>query len=98
MCCITEAEVAEMLRCSRACLRRMRRENRGPRWIRVGRLIRYPEQWLREYIERNGSGVRAEVQAKAGKGDLADVSDETVNRGKQVSVKGAGRSDGNEHQ
>ena len=33
---LTEAEVAEMLRCTKAALRKWRREGRGPRFIRVG--------------------------------------------------------------
>lgn len=61
MVTLTEREVAELLRCSGACLRRMRREGRGPRWTRVGRLVRYPELWLREFIERNANSGRQEV-------------------------------------
>ena len=38
---LTESEVSEILRCTKAALRRWRREERGPRFIRVGRLIRY---------------------------------------------------------
>ena len=39
---LTEIEVAEIFKCSSAALRRMRREKRGPRFIHVGRLVRYP--------------------------------------------------------
>ena len=49
----TEQQVAELLGCSASALRRMRRENRGP--TRVGRLVRYPEAWLIEFIEQNAS-------------------------------------------
>jgi Helix-turn-helix domain len=52
---LNEHEVAQVLRCSVACLRRMRREKRGPRWTRVGRLVRYPERWLNDYLEANSS-------------------------------------------
>ena len=53
----TEPELASDLKCKPAALRRMRREGRGPRWIRVGRLIRYPRAWVQEWIEANeGSG------------------------------------------
>ena len=57
-----EREVAQLLRCSAACLRRMRRERRGPRWTRVGRLVRYPRAWLEDYIGANeGGGLPASV-------------------------------------
>ena len=38
---LTEPEVAKLLKCTPAALRRMRREKRGPRFIYVGRLVRY---------------------------------------------------------
>lgn len=63
---LTEREVAAILRCSVAALRRMRRERRGPKWTRVGRLVRYPEPWLREFIEQNANEPRQEAgQAQA---------------------------------
>ncbi len=52
----TEAELAAFLKCTRAALRRMRREHRGPRWTRVGRLVRYPGNWIREGPESNEGG------------------------------------------
>jgi hypothetical protein len=52
---LTEQEAALLLRCSIACLRRMRRESRGPRWTNVGRLVRYSDRWLDEYLEANSS-------------------------------------------
>ncbi len=48
-----EYYAADFLDCSAALMRRMRREGRGPKWTRVGRLIRYSDQWLREYVEGN---------------------------------------------
>jgi excisionase family DNA binding protein len=36
-----EAEVSERLGCTKACLRRWRREGRGLPFVRVGRLVRY---------------------------------------------------------
>jgi len=50
-----EEGTARLLSCSRALLRKMRREGRGPRFTRVGRLVRYPEVWLVEYLENNAS-------------------------------------------
>ncbi len=48
-----EREAAKLLGCSVALLRRMRREGRGPQFTRIGRLVRYPEDWLYQYIEEN---------------------------------------------
>ena len=52
----TETEVARTLNCSKATLRRMRREHRGPAWTRVGRLIRYLPDWLPEYVASGATG------------------------------------------
>ena len=54
---LTEADLSAVLHCSKAALRRMRREGRGPRWTRVGRLIRYPKRWVHDFIEQNASSV-----------------------------------------
>ncbi len=48
-----DRKAAELLGCSVALLRRMRREGRGPKYTRIGRLVRYPEDWLYQYIEEN---------------------------------------------
>ena len=48
-----DRKAAELLGCSVALLRRMRREGRGPKFTRIGRLVRYPEDWLYQYIEEN---------------------------------------------
>ena len=49
----SEEELAQLWGCARGTLRRMRREGRGPPWIHVGRLVRYPETWVRAYMEAN---------------------------------------------
>jgi hypothetical protein len=69
---LTERDLAAMLRCTASALRRMRREGRGPRWTRVGRLVRYPRPWVQDWIEGNegtihepgvhGSQTRQEVE------------------------------------
>jgi hypothetical protein len=51
----TEDEVSEMLQVSVSQLRkwrmkRNRRNAKGPPFKKIGRLVRYPEQGLREYI------------------------------------------------
>ena len=53
---LKEEEAAALLGCSQSLLRSMRREGRGPRHTRVGRLVRYPENWIREYQEQNSEG------------------------------------------
>ena len=60
---LNETEVAEMLRCTKAALRRWRREGRGPRFIRVGRLIRYRMPDVEEFLESNASSSRAASNA-----------------------------------
>ena len=60
-----DRKAAEFLGCSRALLRRMRREGRGPRWTRVGRLVRYPSDWLSEYIEAHAE-EKAERRGRDG--------------------------------
>ena len=70
---LTETEVAEMLRCTKAALRKWRREGRGPRFIRVGRLIRYRLADVDQFLESNASsspaasaaGGQSQEQAKA---------------------------------
>jgi hypothetical protein len=53
-----EREVADQLKCSRDALRRMRRERRGPPWVRIGRMIRYPVAWLETYLEQQRESGR----------------------------------------
>ena len=47
---LTESEVADRLRVSLACLRRWRLERRGPRFLKVGSLVRYPAEELKHWI------------------------------------------------
>lgn len=70
---LTEAEVAERLRVSLACLRRWRRERRGPRFIKVGVLVRYPADGLDEWIASLPSrGGAAKTMLYAGNGARAE--------------------------
>lgn len=50
---LSDNEAAPILGVTAYALRRMRREGRGPKWIRVGRLCRYSRRTLAEYIEQN---------------------------------------------
>ena len=43
--------LARYLECKPATLTRMRRENRGPRYTKVGRLVRYPRPWVLDWLE-----------------------------------------------
>ena len=52
----TEAEVADRLRVSLACLRRWRLERRGPRFVKLGTLVRYPAEELDRWLESLPAG------------------------------------------
>ena len=56
----SESELAQLWGCARGTLRRMRREGRGPPWVRLGRLVRYPEAWLETYMQANAAGFEQE--------------------------------------
>lgn len=59
---VNERAAARYLGCSPALLKKMRAENRGPKYTMVGkRLVRYPLRWLEEYVERNA--IRGETGA-----------------------------------
>ena len=65
---LKEKQVAETLRVSVAALRRWRIEGRGPRFIRVERLVRYREADVQAWLDSRptGGGVeRAQVAADA---------------------------------
>jgi hypothetical protein len=59
---LDERGAAAILNCSPALLKRMRRDRRGPRWTRVGRLVRYPEAWLLDFVEANAEPRPASFQ------------------------------------
>ncbi len=64
-----EREAARLLGCSVALLRRMRLERRGPKFTRIGRLVRYPQDWLYQYVEANavrpeGRGYTKPMESK----------------------------------
>ncbi len=50
---LTETEVSGLLNCTKSALRRWRLEGSGPTFVRVGRLIRYDESDLTEYVEQH---------------------------------------------
>ena len=50
---LTEQQVAERLNCTKSALRRWRREGRGPRFVKIGRLVRYRQADVEDFIERS---------------------------------------------
>ncbi len=50
---LTEKEVAKELKVTPACLQKMRHDERGPRFVRFGRLIRYRRSDVIRYMESN---------------------------------------------
>ena len=50
---INETQVAQLLCCTKSALRRWRREGRGPRFVKIGRLVRYRQEDVEDFIERS---------------------------------------------
>ena len=50
---LNEEQTAKSLDVTKSALRRWRREKRGPRYIKVGRLIKYRESDLESWVEQN---------------------------------------------
>ena len=61
---VGEEQAARLIGCKRTGLANLRKTGRGPRFYRVGWLIRYRPSDLREFIERN-----THDPASAGKSD-----------------------------
>ena len=64
---LTESEVAGRLRVSLACLRRWRLERRGPRFLKVGSLVRYPAEELEYWIGSLPAGGTLATSAPTGR-------------------------------
>jgi predicted DNA-binding transcriptional regulator AlpA len=56
---MTEAEVAQALRCSKAILRKWRASKTGPRYLKIGRMVRYPVQAVEEFLSCHMVGESA---------------------------------------
>jgi len=50
---LTEEELAKLWRVTPSLLQKMRHEGRGPRFVRIGRLVRYRLSDLTRYLEEN---------------------------------------------
>jgi hypothetical protein len=60
-----EDETARILSCTKAALRRWRRERRGPRFVKLGRLIRYSQTDLEDFVNRSTQNVIQEKRRLA---------------------------------
>ena len=58
---ISESEAARVLGVSAACMRRWRREKRGPRYFRAGRLVRYFHADIERWAAANSTDPAAEA-------------------------------------
>lgn len=56
---LTEKEVARQINVSLASLRRWRLQQRGPRFVKVGALVRYRSEDLEQWMESLPSGGAA---------------------------------------
>ena len=50
---LSEPQLEAELKVQPGTMRRMRKEGRGPRWVHVGRLVRYPKLWINEWLKAN---------------------------------------------
>jgi predicted DNA-binding transcriptional regulator AlpA len=60
----TETEVAKQLHVSVACVRRWRLENRGPRFLKIGALVRYRPKDVEDWINARPAGGDNDVVAR----------------------------------
>ena len=61
---LTEVEAAKVLGLSVATLRAWRLRRTGPRFVRLGRAVRYTANDLRLYVEHNTVDTKPETTAK----------------------------------
>ena len=54
---LTENETAGRLNCTKSALRRWRRERRGPKFVKLGRLIRYRDSDLETFVDQSTESV-----------------------------------------
>ena len=59
---LTETQLAERLHVSLGTLRRWRLENRGPRFRKLGALVRYGEYDLEQWMQAQPSGGAVESE------------------------------------
>ncbi len=62
---LNEIEVSRRLRVSVACVRRWRLERRGPRYVKVGSLVRYRDEDVERWLGAlPGGGQEKSAEAK----------------------------------
>ena len=66
---LTEQDVAKHLHVSLAALRRWRLEGRGPRFIKVGSLVRYRPEELEQWVAAQPTGGSSDTRHPAGRLD-----------------------------
>ncbi len=54
---LTEDELAKLWGVTSSLLQKMRHEGRGPRFVRIGRLVRYRMSDVMRYVEENSIGT-----------------------------------------
>jgi predicted DNA-binding transcriptional regulator AlpA len=59
---LSEIEVAKRLQVSVACVRRWRLERRGPRYLKIGSLVRYRPEDIQHWLMSCPSGGDASLQ------------------------------------
>jgi predicted DNA-binding transcriptional regulator AlpA len=59
---LTEIELSDRIHVSLATLRRWRLENRGPKFRKLGSLVRYGEYDLTQWMEAQPSGGTGEME------------------------------------
>ena len=75
---LTEVELSDRIHVSLATLRRWRLENRGPKFRKLGSLVRYGEYDLSQWMEAQPSG---------GTVDLAKVAPKSSHFGSERHLK-----------
>ena len=61
---LSQKAVAQRLRTSERSLERMRATGTGPRFVKIGRLVRYTECDLEEWITRRTVNSTSEAEAR----------------------------------
>ena len=49
---LTESDLADQLKVSTKLLQKMRQEGTGPKYVKIGRLVRYRRQDIEAYLEK----------------------------------------------
>jgi predicted DNA-binding transcriptional regulator AlpA len=65
---LTETDVSKHLRVSVACVRRWRLERRGPKFFKVGSLVRYRPEDVEDWIDARPIGGESDSVGRATSG------------------------------